>query len=89
MRHPIFTDDTVMPFGPHKGKHMKDVPAEHLLWLLDQPWIKGRKELHSYIVANKATLMEQVAAQNKLRGDVDDAPPLDTFEDYRKHYRGF
>lgn len=27
------TDEEFMPFGKHKGKSMKDVPATYLLWL--------------------------------------------------------
>lgn len=89
MQQRDYTDDTIMPFGPHKDKAMKDVPAEHLLWLLDQTWIGSYKALAAYLKANKATLLEQSAAANKLKGDVQDAPPMETYEDYLRHYRGF
>lgn len=29
------TDETPMPFGKHKGKKMKHVPADYLLWMWD------------------------------------------------------
>ena len=28
-----FTDESVMPFGKHKGKKMANVPAQYLLWI--------------------------------------------------------
>lgn len=30
-----FNDNSIMPFGNHKGKHLKDVPADHLIWLYE------------------------------------------------------
>lgn len=29
------TDDSLMPFGKHKGERMGDVPAKYLIWLWD------------------------------------------------------
>jgi hypothetical protein len=28
-----FTDNTLMPFGKHKGKKISHIPDEYLLWL--------------------------------------------------------
>lgn len=38
-----------MPFGKHKGKHLKDVPDDYLLWLYDnyQSWIQKKKKLNN------------------------------------------
>jgi len=30
------TDETLMPWGKHKGEMLKDVPANYLLWLEGQ-----------------------------------------------------
>lgn len=30
----IYTDETVIPFGKHQGKILKDVPADYLLWAM-------------------------------------------------------
>lgn len=30
-----FTDQSIMAFGPHKGKHLKDVPNGYLLFLYE------------------------------------------------------
>jgi hypothetical protein len=82
---PEFTDDTPMPFGQHKGKPMRDVPADHLLWLLNQPWIGERKQLHAYLVENRSALEEQAATKASNDGSIED---MDTYDDYLKHYKG-
>lgn len=30
-----FNDNSIMPFGPHKGKHLKDVPAHYLIFIYE------------------------------------------------------
>ena len=50
------TDDSIMPFGTHKGKKLEDVPAQYLLWLYDQE-IDG--ELKDYIEDNIEVLHKQ------------------------------
>lgn len=30
------TDESLMPFGKHKGEKMANVPASYLLWLYDE-----------------------------------------------------
>ena len=39
-------DETLMPFGKHKGKKLANVPANYLLWLFDQDWIKPDMKLY-------------------------------------------
>jgi len=34
-KQPAFTDEDLMPFGKHKGEHLKDVPGEYLRWLYE------------------------------------------------------
>lgn len=57
----IYNDDTPMPFGKHRGLRMQDVPAEYLLWLLDENSPRGnegrdRKALLDYIEENRDVL---------------------------------
>lgn len=33
-------DDTVMPFGKHKGEELQDIPVAYLDWLIGQDWLK-------------------------------------------------
>jgi uncharacterized protein (DUF3820 family) len=41
------TNKSTMPFGKHKGKMLRDVPADCLGWLADQPEVKYK---HSTIL---------------------------------------
>jgi uncharacterized protein (DUF3820 family) len=54
-----FNDDTLMPYGEHKGKKMKGVPSKYLLWLLDEDLLASGP-LKDYILENKATFQEVV-----------------------------
>ena len=56
------SDDDLMPYGLHKGKKMADVPAQYLLWLLDNNKCSG--DVHEYIIDVKDAL-EQEIKQNK------------------------
>lgn len=83
------TNDSPMPFGPHKGTVMKDVPAEHLVWLLNQTWIGSYKALHAYLKERKVELVKKVAATRNESESDEQSSPLDTYEDYVRNYRGF
>lgn len=54
----IYTDETPMPFGKHKGTAMANVPADYLLYLLDA----GIKEgpVKAYIMDNIEALRAEV-----------------------------
>lgn len=51
-------DNDIMPFGVHKGTKMANVPAEYLIWLKDQPWLK--KEYKDYIDDNMDVLKKEL-----------------------------
>ena len=59
------TDDSIMPFGKHKGDKLANVPAAYLLWLKAQwdetpPERERDRELKRYIEDNIDILtMEQ------------------------------
>ena len=52
----MFTDNSLMPFGIHKGKRMEVVPAEYLDFIHDQHWITKWPEVLEYIKKNKNIL---------------------------------
>jgi len=58
----ILRDDDVMPNGIHKGKKMADVPADYLLWLLDNN--KCSNDVREYIVDIKDALLCEVKLKN-------------------------
>jgi hypothetical protein len=81
-----WTDNTIMPWGKHKGMKLKDVPASYLLWCYGQPWMKdGWPQLYAYLKAHEDQLMaEKVDNDN----DHEDDDGFRSYDDYRKH-RGF
>ena len=51
---PSITDQSIMPFGKHKGMKLEDVPAGYLLWLDEQEnFAKNNAALHAYIQKNQ------------------------------------
>lgn len=76
-----WTDQTVFPWGKHKGERVRDVPASYLLWLFEQPWIKSWPGLHAYLKQHEDQLMEE------KEQDSDDLPDDggSTFSDYQNY----
>ena len=82
-----WTDTTIMPWGLHKGAAMRDVPAEHLLWLSNQDWTEtAYPGLHAYLKERCKDLIDK-------RNEFDPNSPLPedskSFDDYLRSYRGF
>ena len=50
----MLNDNSLMPYGIHKGKKMANVPAQYLLWCYQQSWCKG--EVKEYIKENLDSL---------------------------------
>lgn len=46
----MLTDESIMPWGIHKGSRMANVPAQYLIWLYEND--KCRGEVKTYIVDN-------------------------------------
>lgn len=67
-------DESLMPFGPHKGKKLANVPARYLLSLYKQPDLD--KELKFYIKDNLDVLRFEINQNTKV---VDE---LEEFYDY-------
>lgn len=60
-------DDSIMPFGEHKGKKFKDVPDSYLLYLHNQSIEGSRKlfgELKEYIKENIDAIKSNVKYDN-------------------------
>jgi hypothetical protein len=55
-----YTDKTPMPFGKYKNIALGDVPADYLLWCVDQPDIKHRyPALYAYIDGGRGWLEKE------------------------------
>jgi len=62
----MLTDESLMPFGMHKGTKMANVPAKYLLFLYDNN--KCTSQVKDYIVENEDVLrLEVFNEKDKLR----------------------
>lgn len=52
-----FTDESIMPFGKHKGEKLENVPASYFLWL----WNEGVSDegVRGYIVLSFDALVQE------------------------------
>lgn len=57
------TDESLMPFGKHKGEKLANVPAEYLIWLYENGKCYG--DLKEYIRENLDTLKAEQAMRSK------------------------
>lgn len=57
------TDESLMPFGRHKGKKMIDVPASYLLYLLYEGLQEG--DVRRYIVENEDALEDEAVGNEE------------------------
>ena len=51
------TDESIMPFGKHKGEKMANVPASYLLWLYEENKCAG--DIKEYIKDNLDVIKKQ------------------------------
>lgn len=52
-----YTDESLMPFGIHKGKQLADVPAYYLLWLHEN---NRSGQIATYINENMQVIKAEV-----------------------------
>jgi uncharacterized protein (DUF3820 family) len=65
-KYPPLTDESIMEFGKlHKGKKLKDVPADHLLWWFNETDIHEKALLFNYILDNLDTLVQESTTARK------------------------
>lgn len=57
------TDDSLMPYGEHKGKKLANVPANYLLYLLNNN--RCTPELKEYIDDNYDVLWSELTEQER------------------------
>lgn len=62
------TDSSPFPFGKHKGRKMKEVPAAYLDWLSGQSWLVEWAGVAEYIRTNRKYI-DQELADRKYEGE--------------------
>lgn len=69
----MLTDESLMPFGKHKGLEMADVPAEDLLFYYEQwktgMWQKRKytKDVMNYVDKNRELLERETTGDKTIR----------------------
>jgi uncharacterized protein (DUF3820 family) len=59
------TDNSLMPYGKHKGQKMANVPPDYLIWLFENN--KCTPEVAKYIAENLDVLKAEIELKNKNR----------------------
>ena len=62
---PNLTDESLMPFGKYKGTKMANVPADYLVWLLNNGCNVGL--VADYIRDNLDVLNAEIERKNKSK----------------------
>ena len=52
------TDESPMPYGKYKGRPMEDVPADYLIWLVDNQ--RASPEVMGYVEENREVLNKEI-----------------------------
>lgn len=62
-------DQYRMPFGKYKGHYIGEVPANYLVYLIEQPWLEKRwPEVHQYITLKEDQIRVE-AQEEQNRGE--------------------
>ncbi len=72
-----WTDDTIMPWGRHKGVPLGEVEAGYLVWYFGKSWAKDWPGLYAYVKDNEERLLSEVGDD---RRDVEGE--METWDDY-------
>lgn len=62
-----FTDESIMPFGAHKGKKMANIPADYLVYIYDNFSFSYYPEVKKYIKDNLDVLKSEIDLKNKSK----------------------
>lgn len=84
------SDEDPIPFGKHKGKKLKDVPADYLLWFADHPTLpKGYPGLALYVRRVREVL--EAEAKDAIESQALEKYHRDKFleELRKKRHRGY
>lgn len=71
-----------MPFGPHRGAPMRDVPVEHLAWLRSQSWLKDWPAVAAYVALHQKRIDSALPEPR-----TDDRGGFSSYDDYLRYGR--
>ncbi len=72
-----WTEDTIMPWGKHKGVPLGEVDPEYLIWYFGKSWAKDWPGLYAYVKENEdAILQDAHVERDEVEGD------METWDDY-------
>lgn len=77
-----WTDTTKIPWGKYRGELLKNVPADYLLWLLKQDWIKKWPGLLDYLKKHEDQLISE---QAETETEDAQAEGYNSYEDYLRY----
>lgn len=64
-----------IPFGKYQGKDLDDVPADYLIWCLEQSWFEAKyPELNDYLNSIYNTLLAESEEKINSRERENDKP---------------
>ena len=58
-------DNSLMPYGKHKGQKMANIPPDYLLWLFENN--KCTPEVAKYVAENQDVLKAEIELKNKSK----------------------
>lgn len=58
-----FDDNSIMPFGKHRGEKLANVPAEYLIYMYDEGRLYGG--LKQYVDDNMQSLRQEIKLNQK------------------------
>jgi Putative quorum-sensing-regulated virulence factor len=70
LANPEHEAETIMPFGVHKDKYMKNLPMDYLLYLRKQDWLPKWPTVASWLARNKEKLDKEEAETDTALDDL-------------------
>lgn len=64
-----YDDDSIMPFGKHRGEKLGDIPDSYFIWLLNEDWVAEKfPSIWKYCIDNQ----DYLEHENYDREDYED-----------------
>lgn len=75
-----WNDDTIMPWGKHKGVLLRDVPPDYLIWYFGKSWAEDWPGLYAYVKDHEEQLLSEIGEEHReVEGE------METWDDYMEN----